>query len=169
MRALREGIAMLNRTNRTLSANLNRLNLGTRSLTASVRAVNVNVAKQNQRVALDGLRFHRGDSMRFGMIDPIVIPIMGQRWSVGVPSSPGGSERSGSERSGFEVVVAELPPVGEEVIRTVPAVGESAGRPRPRSQVRAATARACWRATWAAARTSSASIHPAAARPAAGG
>src|SRR5215217_8009287 len=29
-----EGLAMLNRTNRTLSANLNRLNLGTRSLAA---------------------------------------------------------------------------------------------------------------------------------------
>src|SRR4051812_11124339 len=30
-----EGLAMLNRTNRTLSANLNRLNLGTRSLAAT--------------------------------------------------------------------------------------------------------------------------------------
>ena len=164
MRAQREGIAMLNRTNRTLSANFNRLNLGTRSLTASVCAVNVNVAK-NQRVALDHLRFHRGDSMRFGMLDPIVIPIMGQRWSVGVPSSPSVSERMLSKRSGFEVV-AELPPVGD---RTIPAAGESTGRPRPRSQARATTARACWRAWRAAARTSYASIHLAAARPAAGG
>ena len=73
----------MNRTNRTLSANLNRLNLGTRSLVPNTNECN---SKQTQRV-----RHAHGFAMRAGMFvssDPSI-----QTWSIriGISSIPGSS------------------------------------------------------------------------------
>lgn len=73
---------MLNRTNRTLSANLNRLNLGTRSL-AHPGALN----------GKNTVRIHQahGFSMRdgmFGSSDPSIRPSISRTWNL-VPNVPG--------------------------------------------------------------------------------
>jgi hypothetical protein len=72
---------MLNRTNRTLSANLNRLNLGTRSLVLGASELNGNLT---QRV-----RLAHGTAMRAGM-SAESYPSIPPSWSrMGIPAVPG--------------------------------------------------------------------------------
>src|SRR5579872_2830687 len=78
---------MLNRTNRTLSATSNWLNLGTRSLAASA---NVNTGATTLRIRTD-LRDLMHDGMRMHRPTPIPIPISPSIRSsrvVGVPVFP---------------------------------------------------------------------------------
>ena len=73
---------MLNRTNRTLSANLNRLNLGTRSLVLKTSAINGKVTHQ--------IRHAHGSAMRDGMswsIDPSIQSMS----RIAIPTIPGSS------------------------------------------------------------------------------
>jgi hypothetical protein len=89
---------MLNRTNRTLSANLNRLNLGTRSLVLATGEVN---GKSALRV-----RHAHGIPMRDGMLwsfDPSISPIS----RIAIPSIPGLSS------------VVPVRPVVDSVVRPV--------------------------------------------------
>jgi hypothetical protein len=128
---------MLNRTNRTLSASFDRLNLGTRSL--AVLAGNVNVA-DTLRSAFTHPHSKRMAFMRGGEKGTIGIgkPIPGYPWSPSSPSSPGVAESLCSVRR-WVGVVAEHPPVEQEVVTTVPAwpTGRSTCRPQPRRQDRA--------------------------------
>ncbi len=69
-----EGLAMLNRTNRTLSANLNRLNLGTRSLDLQASA---NFGDQTLRI-----RHAHAVVMRDGMSGAVMDPISIGTWRI---------------------------------------------------------------------------------------
>lgn len=97
---------MLNRTNRTLSATSNRLNLGTRSLAASA---NVNTGALTLRIRTDLLDLmHDGMRMHRPTLIPIPIPIsIRSPRFVGVPvfpDSPPVSSRPVSSR----VILAEV-------------------------------------------------------------
>jgi len=96
--------AMLNRTNRTLSANLNRLNLGTRSL-ASLASVNTGAQALRTRPAF-------AVAMRDGTMGILDEPIsIGKRVIPQVPSSPSVS---------VEAPVALLTPLRATVAAAVP-------------------------------------------------
>jgi len=72
---------MLNRTNRTLSASLNRLNLGTRSL-ATLASFNYGAQTLHSRYASPV-------DVRDGMVgDPVDPPMMGRIGIPSIPSSP---------------------------------------------------------------------------------
>jgi hypothetical protein len=88
---------MLNRTNRTLSANLNRLNLGTRSLAVNASALN---GKSTPRI----LHAH-GFAMRVGMFG-ICDPSMP---GIAIPSIPGSTPVVPWPVAGLVV----RPPVGD--------------------------------------------------------
>ncbi len=158
---------MLNRTNRTLSASSDRLNLGTRSLAVTVS--NLNVVSTLRAAFAHPHDFMRTDSLRGGGMAGIGIKppmIMGYRCPSSVPSSPGVAV-VGSARRWVEVV-AEQPPVEQEVIPTVPAwpTGRSGGLPQqPRWQTRAGTTACAKRAAAAGHATPSSPT----ARCAAGG
>jgi hypothetical protein len=105
---------MLNRTNRTLSANSNRLNLGTRSLAQTVSFINV---AQAQTIRHDHLG-KRTEPMRIRMGDPMDISLVRYLSGPSLPSSPlsfGWSTSDLSKRV-WSVVVAEAPPVVQEVV-----------------------------------------------------
>jgi hypothetical protein len=107
---------MLNRTNRTLSANLNRLNLGTRSLALQA---GVNTVAQAHALRHDHLRM-RKDSMRVGMDMPVDISIPRYPSTSSIPSSPpafGWALWAESKRL-EPLVVADVPPVRTEVVPT---------------------------------------------------
>jgi len=75
---------MLNRTNRTLSAHLNRLNLGTRSL-ALKSGVNIDGQTLRSRHAY---RVVMRDGLREQALDPVSAAIMGTAVSTRIPGLP---------------------------------------------------------------------------------
>jgi hypothetical protein len=110
---------MLNRKNRTLSANLNRLNLSTRSLAL--------VAGADMVVKAQSIRHDHPDkrtkSMRFGIGEAFETSIPGYQAIQPFPSSSRVSvwprwERTTGSRIRF---VAEAPPVRQEVVQHDPA------------------------------------------------
>jgi len=121
---------MLNRTNGTLSANTNRLNLGTRSLAL---VAGFNVGEQTLRVR-HAHPSKRKDSARIGSAYRIDPPIMG---GDPVPAVPGSSPcpawpRSAAAGGARVTVVAEAPPVERQVVSTDPSF--RAGRSRSQAQ-----------------------------------
>jgi hypothetical protein len=85
-----EGIAMLNRTNTTLSANLNRLNLVTRSLDRASCVLNgvqtLRVRQDHSSVMRDGMAWSHGSLIPIGRI---AIPAIPGSFSVPVQPSVG--------------------------------------------------------------------------------
>lgn len=138
---------MLNRTNRTLSANLNRLNLGTRSL-ANHQAGAVNVA-MIQRTVLGPAR---KSPAPIGILDPSDPSILGSRWDLQVPSSPCWTGRW-PVGGPVEVVVAELPPDGREVVSLDVPASVPVVRPGGLALARRQPAPKRLAATWKVART----------------
>ncbi len=166
---------MLNHLNRTLSANLNRRNLGTLSQHAAQVEFN-NVAK-TLRIRPDHILITRSDSMRLGVEDPME-PRRYPSFGSSMPSSP---PSSGSwplwltlaERGAVEAVV-EAPALHQETVvvhdqtcRIAGAQGQP--KPRQRGAFRVATVPGggC-RGQGAGRWTARTAISPA-ARPAAGG
>jgi len=114
----REGIAMLNRTNRTLSANLNRLNLGTRSL---VLTTGVNNGDSTLRVRHAHAHVY---AMRDGMFRSSYPSILNASWVSIPPTIPCSSPVTpwpGQDRPSFVVSHRVVVPV----IRSVDVVGSS--------------------------------------------
>ncbi len=102
-----EGLAMLNRTNRKLSAKLNRLNLGTRSFVLAT-------GELNGKSILRFRHAHAAAAMRAGLawsLDPSIRPMS----RISIPSYPGSS------------VVVPRSPVRVSVVR--PSVGDSDAPP----------------------------------------
>jgi hypothetical protein len=125
---------MFNRTLLTMSANLDRLNLGTRSL-AGMAGANVGA----------NLRFRtsyphvRTDALRLGSIDDLGDPAISRDpWSPAIPSSPAVSVRAVPVRveGPRVVVVAELPPAPGEVVQPdgQPCRNEPGNQARQRGQ-----------------------------------
>jgi hypothetical protein len=149
---------MLNRTNRTLTANLNRLNLGTRSLAFVAGAVN-NVANA-QRTILDHMRTIPAP---IGILDPMLPSWTGSRWYCQVPSSPVLPGTRPVHR--MVEVVADLPPDGREVVPVgdVPApvpVGRPGGLVPRRAHAAKRRAAQAAAACVTAARASSSPVAP---------
>jgi hypothetical protein len=108
---------MLNRTNRMLSANLNRLNLGTRSLVLGTSGLNGNLTLH--------ARLTQGTAMRAGM-PADSYPSIPPSWSrIGIPAIPGSA------------AAFVWPFVGHAVKPPVAHVGHA---PRPSVRVRPADA-----------------------------
>lgn len=106
---------MFNRTLLTMSANLDRLNLGTRSL-AGMAGANVG-ANQRFRTSYPHVRT---DALRLGSIDDPADPAISRDpWSPSIPSSPAVSVRAVPVRAEGPrvVVVAEWPTVPGEVVQ----------------------------------------------------
>jgi hypothetical protein len=107
---------MLTRMNRTSSALRNRLNLGTRPL--ALRAGFVNVTATQRCIRHDHLG-KRMDSMRGGLSDSQDASIARYPSEPAIPSSPGSSACPAVgqvKRVRGVVVVAEIPPVPQEVV-----------------------------------------------------
>jgi hypothetical protein len=126
---------MLNRTNRMLSANLNRLNLGTRSL---AQMANLNMDPE----ALRTRHTHPVVPVRVGIIPDIRYPKSKGSARTGVPGSPsatGSSFGSSPLRPWFGFVVEDLP------TWQLPAQGQACrdGRERRLPLSERSSARAC--------------------------
>ena len=117
---------MLNRTNRTLSANTNRLNLGTRSF---AQALGLNIGKQTLRLRHAHPQAWM-DAVRAGVDVDVDVPIT---WGYPRPSIPGSPSRTSlsiescEERAGV-MVVSEASPAPATVVRCDRGLGT--GRPR---------------------------------------
>jgi hypothetical protein len=117
---------MLNRTNRTLSANTHRLNLGTRSF---AQALGLNIGSKTLRLRHAHPQA-RMDAVRTGVDVDVDVPIIRDYPQPSIPGSPSRTSlftKSCEERAGV-TVVAEESPSPTPVVRCDRGFG--VGRPR---------------------------------------
>ena len=132
---------MLNRTNRTL-AHLDRMNLGTRSLAVEANVVNVAItlraADTHPHDAIVSMSPMRGAKKPAGAIPEPIGPYRGLYW---FPSRSFGGTRPDCPTvvSRWVEVVAEQPPVPQEVIAYLPSGTRRGARAEQASRWRAAT------------------------------